>query len=74
MYWNAGVRPGSSHSALGTTASRSIAQGHAVEIVQQLLGQAQLDDGRHCLQMSQKRPEAMFTDMLQLGVWLGSAA
>jgi integrase/recombinase XerD len=45
-------------------ASRLIAQGHAVEIVQQLLGHAELDHVRPYLQVSQKRLEAMFTDVL----------
>ncbi|WP_082439917.1 site-specific integrase [Massilia sp. WG5] len=64
LYRDAGIKGGSSHSGRRTMASRLIAQGHAVETVQQLLGHAELDHVRPYLQVSQKRLEEMFTDVL----------
>jgi site-specific recombinase XerD len=64
LYRDAGIRGGSSHSGRRTMASRLIARGHSVETVQQLLGHAELDHVRPYLQVSQKKLEEMFTDVL----------
>ena len=64
LYRDAGIKGGSSHSGRRTMASRLIAQGHAVETVQQLLGHVELDHVRPYLQVSQTRLEQMFTDVL----------
>jgi len=64
LYRDAGIKGGSSHSGRRTMASRLIAQGHAVETVQQLLGHAELDHVCPYLQVSQTRLEEMFTNVL----------
>jgi site-specific recombinase XerD len=64
LYRDAGIKGGSSHSGRRTMASRLIAQGHSVETVQQLLGHAELDHVRPYLQVSQKKLQEMFTDVL----------
>jgi integrase/recombinase XerD len=64
LYRDAGIRGGSSHSGRRTMASRLIAQGHAVETVQLLLGHAELDHVRPYLQVSSKRLEQMFAEVL----------
>jgi len=64
LYRDAGIRGGSSHSGRRTMASRLIAQGHSVETVQQLLGHAELDHVRPYLQVSPKRLEEMFANVL----------
>jgi site-specific recombinase XerD len=63
LYRDAGIKGGSSHSGRRTMASRLIAQGHAVETVQQLLGHAELDPVRPYLQVSQKKLEEMFMNV-----------
>jgi site-specific recombinase XerD len=57
LYRDAGIRGGSSHSGPRTMASRLIAQGTAVEIVQLLLGHAELEDVRPYLHVSTRRLE-----------------
>lgn len=64
LYRDAGIKGGSSHSGRRTMASRLIAQGHAVETVQQLLGHAELDHVRPYLQVPQKRLEELFANVL----------
>lgn len=61
---DAGIRGRSSHSGRRTMASRMIQQGADVETVQLLLGHAELDHVRPYLQVSQKRLEQMFTNVL----------
>jgi len=64
LYRDAGIRGGSSHSGRRTMASRLVQQGAAVETVQLLLGHAELDHVRPYLQVSPKRLEQMFVDVL----------
>ena len=64
---DAGIIGNSSHCGRRTMASRLSAQGHAVETIQQPLGQAELDHVRPYLQVLQKKLEEMFTDLLLLG-------
>jgi site-specific recombinase XerD len=64
LYRDAGIKGGSSHSGRRTMASRLIAQGHAIETVQQLLGHAELDHVRPYLQVSQKKLQEMFAIVL----------
>ena len=64
LYRDAGIRGGSSHSGRRTMASRLVQQGAAVETVQLLLGHTALDHVRPYLQVSQKRLEEMFADVL----------
>lgn len=63
LYRDAGIGGGSSHSGRRTMASRLIQQGADVETVR-LLGHAELDHVRPYLQVSQKRLEEMFTNVL----------
>jgi site-specific recombinase XerD len=64
LYRDARIRGGSSHSGRRTMASRLVAQGNPVETVQLLLGHAELDHVRPYLQVSQKRLEQMFENVL----------
>lgn len=64
LYRDAGIKAGSSHSGRRTMASRLIAQGHAVETVQQLLGHAELDHVRPYLEVSQEKLRTMFSELL----------
>lgn len=43
MYRDAGIKSGSSHSGRRTMASRLLEQGHSLEILQLMLGHAELD-------------------------------
>jgi integrase/recombinase XerD len=61
---DAGIRGGSLNSGHRTMASRLIAQGNPIETFQLLLGHAELDHVRPYLQVSRKRPEFMFTNVL----------
>nr|WP_229502186.1 tyrosine-type recombinase/integrase [Telluria cellulosilytica] len=64
LYRDAGIRGGSSHSGRRTMASRLLQQGADVEIVQLLLGHAELDHVRPYLQVSPRRLEEMFARVL----------
>jgi integrase/recombinase XerD len=64
LYRDAGIRGGSLHSGRRTMASRLIQQGAHVETVQLLLGHAELDHVRPYLQVSQKRLQEMFKEVV----------
>jgi integrase/recombinase XerD len=60
LYGDAGVKGGSSHSGRRTMASRLIAKGVGVEIIQTLLGHAELDHSKPYLEVDRRILREMF--------------
>lgn len=64
LYRAAGLHECSSHSGRRTFATRLVEQGHDLEVVQRLLGHAELDHADPYLEPSKTTLEAMFTTAL----------
>jgi site-specific recombinase XerD len=64
LYRDAGIRGASCHGGRRTIALRLIQQAVGVEIVQLLLGRAELDHVRPYLQVAQKKLQEMFSSVL----------
>lgn len=64
LYKDAGIRGGSSHSGRRSMASRLLAQGHALETIQLILGHAKLDHVDPYLELSPAQLRQAFTDVL----------
>ncbi len=64
LYKAAGLRDCTSHSGRRTFATRLVEQGHDIEVVQRLLGHAELDHTDSYLQPSKRTLEEMFTTAL----------
>ena len=64
LYRAAGLHGAASHSGRRTFATRLVEQGHDIEVVQRLLGHAELDHTDSYLQPSLATLEEMFTTAL----------
>jgi integrase/recombinase XerD len=64
LYKDAGIRGGSSHSGRRSFASNLLTRGHEIEMVQQLLGHAELDHVMPYPEVSQKTLRDMFATVL----------
>lgn len=64
LYRDAGLHDCSSHSGRRTFATRLVAQGHDIEVVQRLLGHADLDHTDDYLDVDKRTLQAMFEGAL----------
>jgi integrase/recombinase XerD len=64
LYKDAGIKGGTSHSGRRTMASRLLDQGHSIEMLQLILGHAELDHVDPYLQVSKERLRQAFADVL----------